>query len=208
MPPPKTSRYHEAEKHLAKADPALKKLIAQVGPCTLKPNPDAFATLARSIISQQISTKAAESISKRVVALCGAQGLQPQPLLDASDEQIRSAGISTSKLLALRSRCTFFLERPTLARDLKKQTDEEVIETLLPIRGVGPWTAQMFLIFSLGRLDVLPVADLGFRAGVQDVYGLSALPSAVDLHERAAPWRPYRSVATWYMWRSRDTRSA
>lgn len=201
----KPSRYHEAETHLSKVDQKLNKLIARIGPCTLKPNPDVFGTLARSIIGQQISTKAAESITKRVSALCGEAGLQPQPLADATDEQIRGAGISQGKLLSLRSLCTFFLERPTLPRELKKMSDEEVIATLLPIRGVGPWTAQMFLMFSLGRMDVLPVADLGFRAGVQDLYGLAELPSAADLHTRAEPWRPFRSIATWYMWRSRDT---
>lgn len=202
------SPYADAEKHLTKACPNLKTLIKAVGPCTLSPNPDAFGTLARSIISQQISTKAAASITQRVVTLCGKKGLRPQPLLDATDEAIRACGISAGKLLSLRSLANYFAERPTLSRQLKKQTDEEVIETLLPIRGVGVWTAQMFLIFSLGRLDVLPVGDLGFRAGVQELYGLPELPTPQELTTRATAWQPYRSIATWYMWRQRDVGKA
>jgi DNA-3-methyladenine glycosylase II len=166
-------------------------------------HPDAFRVLASSIISQQISTKAAESIRKRIHALCGRGGIRAKNLAELKDEELRKAGLSASKLLSMRSLTQYFIERPRLVRDLKEMTDDEVIETLIPIRGIGVWTAQMFLIFCLGRPDVLPTADFGFKAGVRDLLGLSDLPKHDMLEELAEPWRPYRTVATWYFWRSR-----
>lgn len=188
---------------LARLDPRLSPLIAHVGPCTLRPHPYAFRVLASSIVSQQISTKAAHSISKRVRALCGRGGIRPERLAEIPDEQLRAAGLSGGKLLSMRSLTAFFLENRSLVRRLRAMPDEEVIEALLPIRGVGVWTAQMFLIFCLGRPDVLPTADLGLQAGARDVFRLPDLPKAKALEEMAEPWRPYRTVATWYFWRSR-----
>jgi DNA-3-methyladenine glycosylase II len=195
--------FADAHRHLSRRDPRLKSLIAHVGPCTLKPHRDAFRILCSSIVSQQISTKAAHSISKRVRALCGRGGIRPKSLSIVTDEQLRSAGLSASKLLSMRSLSQFFLDHPNLARRMRGMSDEEVIETLLPIRGVGVWTAQMFLIFCLGRPDVLPTADYGFQAGVRDVFGLGEIPKARVLEELAEPWRPHRTAATWYFWRSR-----
>jgi len=190
-------------RHLGRLDARLKQLVVKVGPCTLCPNPDGFETLACSIISQQISGKAAESIGKRVRALCGRSGLRPKRIAELKDEDLRAAGLSGSKVLSLRSLSAFFLDNRPAIRRLKDMPDEEVIETLLPIRGVGVWTAQMFLIFSLGRPDVLPTADFGLRAGVRDMFGMSDLPDPKSLVTLAEPWRPYRTAATWYLWRSR-----
>jgi DNA-3-methyladenine glycosylase II len=193
----------KARRHLARRDPRLKGLIALVGPCTLRHEPDGFAALVRSIIAQQISTKAAASIHARLLEALGRRGLRPAALLALSDEQLRGAGLSASKVRSLRDLAEKVHTRAVPLRRLAELTDEEVIDRLLPVRGIGRWTAQMFLIFSLGRPDVLPVDDLGLRAGVQQVYGLPALPGRDALTALAEPWRPYRSVATWYFWRSR-----
>jgi len=195
--------FANAPRYLGRRDPRLKPLIARVGPVTLTPHRDAFRVLCSSIVSQQISTKAADSISRRVRALCGRPGIRPHTLADVSDEQLRAAGLSGSKLLSMRSLSQFFLDNPGLTRRLKRMPDDEVIETLLPIRGVGVWTAQMFLIFCLGRPDVLPTADYGVQAGVRDTFGLPELPNAKLLEEMAEPWRPHRTAASWYFWRSR-----
>ncbi|HKA08463.1 MAG TPA: DNA-3-methyladenine glycosylase [Gemmataceae bacterium] len=203
MPKTADNPFADSHKHLAKLDPRMKALIARVGPCTLQPQPNPFRILACSIISQQISTKAAESIRGRVIGLCGRGGLRPKRLMDLKDEELRTAGLSRGKVLSMRSLSQFFLDNISLVRRLKSMSDEEVIEALIPIRGVGVWTAQMFLIFCLGRTDVLPTADFGFRAGVRDIYGLNDLPKAQMLEKLAEPWRPWRTVATWYFWRSR-----
>jgi DNA-3-methyladenine glycosylase II len=192
-----------ARRHLARRDPVLKRLMAHVGPCTLRHEPDGFAALVRSIISQQISTRAAASIHARLLQALGRRGLRPGALLALSDEELRGAGLSASKARSLRDLAEKVHSRAVPLRRLPEMADEEVIERLLPVRGIGRWTAQMFLIFSLGRPDVLPVDDLGLRAGVRQVYGLPALPERAALTELAEPWRPYRSVATWYFWRSR-----
>jgi DNA-3-methyladenine glycosylase II len=197
------SLFPNAHRYLSRRDPRLRPLIKRVGPCTLQTHPDAFRVLASSIISQQISTKAAASISKRVHDLCGRGGIRPMNLARLKDEDLRTAGLSSSKLLSIRSLTEYFLDRPRLVRDLKAMPDDEVVETLIPIRGIGIWTAQMFLIFYLGRPDVLPTADFGVKAGVRDLLGLSDLPEHDELEELAEPWRPFRTVASWYFWRSR-----
>jgi DNA-3-methyladenine glycosylase II len=193
----------KARRHLARRDPVLRKLIAAIGPCTLKAHPDGFATLVSSIISQQISTRAAETIRSRLEQALGAGGLAAGPLLDLPDESLRGAGLSAGKARSLRDLAAKVQSGEVPLDRLPEMTDEEVIAALLPVRGIGRWTAQMFLIFSLGRLDVLPVDDFGFRAGVQQQYGLSELPGRARLAEMGEAWRPYRTVATWYFWRSR-----
>jgi DNA-3-methyladenine glycosylase II len=198
-----TVDHAKARRHLARRDPVLKRLIAAIGPCTLRYDPDGFAELVRSIIAQQISTRAAASIHARLLQALGRRGLRPAALLALSDEELRGAGLSASKVRSLRDLAGKVREGHVPLRRLPELTDEEVIALLLPVRGIGRWTAQMFLIFSLGRPDVLPVDDLGLRAGVQQAYRLAELPDRVSLTELAEPWRPYRSVATWYFWRSR-----
>jgi DNA-3-methyladenine glycosylase II len=194
--------YQKAQRHLARRDPVLRQLMKQLGPCTLRHNDDYFEVLVRSIISQQISTKAALSIGNRLCQLLRPRRLNARAILDADEGTLRQAGLSTAKRLALKDLADKVHRREVRLRDLPEMTDEEVIAHLLPVRGVGPWTAEMLLIFGLGRLDVLPLADLGLRVGVQRVYGLEAPPAKPALVEMAEPWRPYRSVATWFMWRS------
>jgi DNA-3-methyladenine glycosylase II len=192
-----------AQRHLARRDGVLKQLIRDIGPCTLRYESNRFGALARSIIAQQISTKAALAIRTRVEAALKGKGLTAAGILSLSDETLRGAGLSASKMKSLRDLANYVDSRAVRLGTIHKLQDEEVIDALIPIRGIGRWTAQMFLIFSLGRLDVLPVDDLGLRAGVQDRYGLQELPHKDQLAELAEPWRPYRSIATWYFWRSR-----
>jgi DNA-3-methyladenine glycosylase II len=195
--------YRAAQRHLSRRDPVLKRLISAVGPCTLQIQPDAFLVLVRAIISQMISTKAVASVFARLEQTAGPLGVNVETLYALGEESIRTAGLSGAKARALfeladqvRSGALPLDHFPTL-------DDDEVRTRLVALRGIGVWTAEMFLIFCLGRTDVLPVGDLGLRAGVQAQYGLDELPGRSVLERLAEPWRPWRSIATWYMWRSR-----
>jgi DNA-3-methyladenine glycosylase II len=194
--------YQKARRHLARRDPVLKSLIQAIGPCTLRYNPNRFGALVRSIVSQQISTKAAAAIAARLEQALASTGLTPGGILALSAAELRAVGLSAAKA---RSLCDL-AERAhnrTLALDtIHELPDEDVIAQLVPVRGIGRWTAEMFLIFSLGRLDILPVDDGGLRAGIQREYGLPTPPTKARMVELAEPWRPYRSIATWYFWRS------
>ncbi len=190
----------KARRHLARRDSVLRPLIRSVGPCTLKVSADHFGTLVRSIISQQISTKAALAISARL--LNTVKRFQPRQLLAASDDDLRSAGLSRGKQRSIRDLAEKCKDGAIPLKKLPELDDAAVVEALTQVHGIGPWTAEMFLIFSLGRPDVLPVGDYGLRAGVQKHYRLSELPKKDTLHELAAAWKPYRSIGTWYIWRS------
>jgi len=192
----------KAQRRLARRDPVLKRLIAAIGPCTLRHDADHFALLVRSIISQQISSKAALSIGARLEQTLRGRGVTPAGILALSVESMRAAGLSAAKTSYLRDLAEKVHTKVVPLHLLHQEEDEEVINRLLPVKGIGRWTAQMFLIFSLGRLDVLPVDDLGLRVGVQRQYGLDQQPDKVRLTALAEPWRPYRSIATWYFWRS------
>jgi DNA-3-methyladenine glycosylase II len=195
--------YRKAQRLLSRRDAVLRQLMNAIGPCTLLADPDGFRALARAIIAQQISTKAAASIFTRLGTELAPGGLTPDAILAASEEQLRGVGLSRGKALAVLDLAEHIQSGRLPLHDLHRLSDDEVVSLLTPVRGIGAWTAQMFLIFSMGRLDVLPVDDLGLRAGVQSVYGLSELPDRAVLRERAEAWRPYRSIATWYFWRSR-----
>ena len=197
------SIFQKARRHLSRRDPLLAQLIKRVGPCTLEPGAEAFSALVRAIIAQMISTKAAKAIQLRVENALLPKGITPTGVAAASEETLRSAGLSRAKALALKDLAERALSGALPLARLGDMSDEEVIECLVPIRGIGRWTAEMFLIFSLGRLDVLPVDDFGLRAGVQALYELPQLPGRADLRERGEIWRPYRSIATWYFWRGR-----
>lgn len=193
-----------ARKHLQRSDPVMRKLIPRVGPFTLRPNRNHFHMLMRSIISQQISTKAAHSIRLRVEALLKPKTPTAKNLATLSDEALRSGGISPQKLRYLRDLCEHVLEGRLRLRRLANLADEEVISELIQVKGIGRWTAQMFLMFSLGRLDVLPHDDLGIRSAVFRLYKLGELPDRETCLRIAEPWRPYATVASWYCWRSGD----
>jgi DNA-3-methyladenine glycosylase II len=197
-----TPEYQKARRHLARRDPVLKELIRQVGPCTLQLHPDRFITLVRSIVSQQISTKAAASIYKRLEASLKPKRVRPATLVAVSEKTLREAGLSEAKARSVLDLAQKVHRKEVPLDKLHELDDEEAIQSLIPVRGIGRWTAEMFLMFCLGRPDVLPVADLGLRVGVQRQFGLAEQPGRAELEKLAEPWRPYRSIATWYMWRS------
>jgi DNA-3-methyladenine glycosylase II len=192
--------FAKARRHLSRRDVRMRRLIKEIGPCTLLVMPDHFGVLVRSIISQQISTKAARSIHARLCEQIGKPA--PRSLLKASDEQLRTAGLSRGKVRSLRDLAEKCAGRQVRLKRLPDLDDEEVIASLTQVHGIGRWTAEMFLIFSLGRLDVLPVGDLGLRAGIRREHDLPELPDRATLLELTASWQPYRSIGTWYIWRS------
>ena len=197
----------EAVAHLRDADPALARLIDAVGPFRmgLKRTPSVFAALAEAIVYQQLSGKAAATIYGRVCALFprAQHGPSAAQILRASDEQLRGAGLSRPKLAALRdlARHEVAGQIPTLA-EARQMDDEALVERLTAVRGIGRWTVEMLLMFRLGRPDVLPVDDYGIRKGFAIALRNRALPERADLERRGARWRPYRTVASWYLWRA------
>lgn len=197
------ARMRSASRHLAKAHPEFQRVIDEVGPCRLRPMPDPFAMLVSTVVSQQISVKAAESIVNRMVALSRRKQLTPKSILAADEAALRGCGLSSAKLRTIRELAARVSDRRLCLDRLDEMTDEQVADALLPIPGIGPWSVQMVLIFGLCRLDVLPVGDLGFRHGVRDLFGLKEAPTADELEAMAEPWKPYRTIATWYVWRSR-----
>lgn len=194
----------EAVQYLSSVDPKLGRLIERAGSfdMPLRPILSPFEALARNIIYQQLHGNAAAAIHLRVLALFAAKKLNPQDILDAREESLRSAGLSGAKLVALKDLAAKTLDGtvPTLAR-LRRMEDEEIIEKLISVRGIGRWTVEMLLIFGLGRPDVLPVGDYAVRKGFSMVYGLKDLPKPKELIHYGERWRPFRSVASWYMWR-------
>jgi len=196
--------YGNARRHLGRRDAHLKQLMSTVGPCRLRPDAgDPFALLVRSIISQMISTKAAAAVFAKVRGALGEPGLTPAGVLALSEADLRAAGLSGAKVRSLQSLANRAASGELPLNRLAELTDEEIASHLLPVPGIGTWTVEMFLIFGLGRLDVLPVGDLAVRAGVRDLYGLAELPTAAEMIARGESWRPYRTVASWYLWRSR-----
>jgi DNA-3-methyladenine glycosylase II len=190
----------KAKRHLARRDAVLKTVIDRIGICTLTVSDDHFSVLIHSIVSQQISGKAARAITARLREKVGR--FQPKRMLSTDAEEIRSAGLSMSKLRSILDLSEKCLDGTVPLRKLREMEDAEIIERLTQVRGIGQWTAEMFLIFSLGRTDVLPVADYGLRAGMQKLHELDELPKKADLAVLTESWRPYRSIGTWYIWRS------
>ena len=191
-----------AEAHLSAVDPVLSGLIARHGPCALAPASDLFGALVDSIISQQISVKAADAILRRFIAALPGRVCAPEPILSLSVEDMRALGLSRAKAAYVRDLAGRVAGGALDLAGLDRESDEDIIQALTQVKGIGRWTAEMFLIFALGRLDVLPVDDLGFRRAVERNYGLPALPPPATLQTLGEPWRPYRSIATWYLWRS------
>lgn len=196
-----------AIKHLRRVDPVMKSLIAQAGPFTLKLDRNRFGMLVRSILSQQISTKAARSIRLRLDELLMPDKLAAEAIARVTDAQLRSVGLSGQKVGYLRDLCARKLDGRLRLDRIGRLSDEAAIEHLIQVKGIGRWTAQMFLMFSLGRLDVFPHDDLGVRSSLRELYGLSDLPDKQRSHKIAEPWAPYRTVASWYCWRLIDVKS-
>ena len=198
----------EAIAHLCAADERLAQLIERVGPCRLEPRVEhsIFFSLLRAIVYQQLAGKAAAAILARVDALFpGHAHVLPGDIVDAPDELLRSAGLSRNKTAAIRDLAAKTLDGtvPTLSQT-RKMTDQEIIDRLVVIRGIGVWTVEMLLIFRLGRPDVLPLDDYGVRKGFQATFRTRALPTKRQLLRRGERCRPYRSVASWYLWRAAE----
>ena len=192
--------------HLTRADPVLGRVIARLGACRFAPRTEGthFDALVRAIVYQQLSGKAAATIHGRLLGLWRGQAPTPRQLLRASDEKLRSAGISRQKLAYLRDLAAH-VHAGTLPLDrVEEMSDDELLEDLVRVKGVGRWTAQMFLMFRLGRLDVLPELDLGVQKGIQLAYELPAMPRPREVLAIGLPWAPYRSLAAWYLWRLVD----
>jgi len=203
--------HSKAQRHLSAACPRLAELIASVGPCRLRPPAtsalapqEAFESIAASIVSQQLSTKAADTIYKRVLALGDGTLLPPDELMKIPDEPLRAAGLSGQKVRYLRDLCEKVSTGALVLGDLHTLSDEDVIERLCAVKGVGRWTAEMFLMFRLGRPDVLPVADFGIQQGMKKLYGWRKDPTPDRMHKAARAWKPYRSIACWYVWRHHE----
>lgn len=199
----KVDRWAGACLHLSEADPRMGELIRRVGPCGLEPADDYLAMLARSIISQQISTAAAKTIYDRV------SSVMPRPWdvrsMDRLDHDfLQKCGVSQQKRNYLMSLIDRVGSGRLQLEKLSQMEDEEVIAELVQVKGIGRWTAEMFLIFGLNRPDVLPVHDLGIKEGLKSYFGLEVHPKPEECKELTQHWRPYRSVAIWYLWRMRD----
>jgi 3-methyladenine DNA glycosylase/8-oxoguanine DNA glycosylase len=193
-------------RHLSEADPLLAALIERVGEFTLRPPPtmSLFAALLCSIIHQQLSGGAALTIQGRVIALFAPKRFPtPQDIVSVAPERLRGAGLSAAKTAALRDLALRTMDGtvPRMAR-ARRLGDEAIIERLTLVRGVGRWTAEMLLLFRLGRPDVLPLGDLGVRKGFARTFGRRGLPDPAVVQRRGERWRPYRSVASWYLWRA------
>lgn len=205
--------YQRARRILVRRDPVLASLIRRHGPCGLAAaqRADHFSALVRAITGQQLSTKAATTIYSRVVPLVASTpGGAPtvEGFGRASDESLRAAGLSWQKISYLRDLCEKIANRVVDLDALDILPDEDVIEALIKVKGIGRWSAEMFLIFRLHRPDVLPVDDLGIVVAVQRAYGMRKRPKADRLRKIGEAWRPYRSVASWYLWRSLDNEPA
>lgn len=206
------SALDRAQADLSARDAKMAAVIERVGPCTLLPRTEGthFGHLARNIIYQQLSGSAAATIHGRFAALVGGEAQAPDPhaVLALDEDALRSCGLSVAKVRAVQDLARHVVDDRLPLHALDRMSDDEIIAALVPVRGIGPWTAQMFLMFRLGRPDVLPVLDLGVRKGAQRIYRTRALPDATRLTKIARNWRPWASVASWYCWRVLDLEDA
>ncbi len=191
--------------HLRQCDPILSEVIDRAGPFVLEPEKDLFKSLVRAIISQQISTAAARSIYRRLLDTAGGEGQLLPGLQRLTLGELRQAGLSPQKQRYLRDLAEKVADQRVRLGDVPQMTNEEAIAELTQVIGIGKWTVQMLLIFSLGRLDVFPVDDLGVRTAIKKLYRKRVLPKAKQLSKFEKRWQPYASIASWYCWRSLDS---
>jgi DNA-3-methyladenine glycosylase II len=196
----------KAVNHLKKCDPVLRAIIERVGPCRMNYGPAEFPSLAEAIVYQQLNGKAAVTIFNRFSALAG-EPITPERILRLSDAQLRGVGLSKQKSAYLKDLATKTAAGLLDFARLPELPDEEVIQHLTQVKGIGVWTAHMFLMFSLRRPNVLPTGDYGVQMAVKKHYKKRKLPKPKDMEKIARAWEPYRSVACWYMWRSLDIKT-
>ncbi|CAN5421956.1 DNA-3-methyladenine glycosylase [soil metagenome] len=200
----------QAAEHLGKHDALLKGVIKRYGPCTIRPHKDYYQELVDSIISQQLSVKAAAAIEGRFRDMFGGQFPSPEQILTKSPDELRAIGFSYAKGNYVRDLAQHVLDGKVRFDHLDTLTNKEVATELTAVKGIGEWTAHMFLMFCMGRSDVLPVGDLGIRNGIRALYGLSSAPSPDEIRDIAHKnqWHPYESIASWYIWQSLDNKPA
>lgn len=192
--------------HLRKCDPVLAAIIKRIGPCRIEYGPPEFHSLAEAIVYQQLNGSAALTIFKRFAALAG-EPLTPAGILKLSDEQMRSVGLSKQKSSYLRDMAERAASGQLDFSKLHELPDEEVIKHLTQVKGVGVWTAQMFLMFTLKRPNILPTGDFGVQMAIKKHYNKRKVPKPAIMEKIAKPWEPYRSIACWYLWKSMDTKT-
>ena len=197
--------YSKAKRLLARRDPILRDLMREHGPCGLADaqHTDPFRALVSAIISQQLSTRAAATIKARLETLVGSR-MTPSAVASVSDDALRGVGLSRQKIAYLRDLCHRVTSGELALDQLDQMDDEAVVAALTSVKGIGRWTAEMFLMFRLHRPDVLPVGDLGIVKAVQRAYRMRTVPTPERLTKLGEQWRPYRSVACWYLWASLD----
>ena len=196
-----------ATTYLSDFDPVLGKIIAEIGPCTLLPQPDIFEALVDAIISQQISVQAADAIMARLRTATPNGAITPEALLPLDHDALRALGLSAAKARYVHNLLEHINSGELDLALLPQLDDEEIITKLVAVKGIGRWTSEMILIFALGRPDVLPVDDLGLIEGIHVAYQLPERPSRKEALARGELWRPYRTFATWYLWRFRHQNS-
>jgi DNA-3-methyladenine glycosylase II len=196
----------KAVNHLKKSDPVMRGIIERVGPCRMEFGEPVFHSLAEAIVYQQLNGKAALTIFKRFAAVAG-EPVTPEGIAKLSDQQMRSAGLSKQKSSYLRDMAERAIRGDLNFTRLPDMTDEEVIEHLTQVKGVGVWTAHMFLIFTLKRANVLPTGDYGVQMAIKKHYNKRKPPEPVQMEKIARAWEPYRSIACWYLWRSLDIKT-
>lgn len=193
-----------ARRHIIKSDAVMRDIVRRVGPYEMQVRGQPYQSLLRAILYQQLAGAAAAAIERRFLALFGGRIPKPHELATLSDDQFRGAGVSRQKAGYMRSIGEHFDSGELSDRKLMRAPDDEVIEAVTQIKGVGRWTADMLLMFCLGRPDVLPVGDLGIQNSMKAAYSLGSAPKPDEMLVIAEPWRPYRSAGSWYLWRRSD----
>lgn len=190
--------------HFSQRDPVIAGIIRDYGPFRLKSNKNYFVVLCRAIVSQQISTRAAETIFRRFLHALDGNPPTPQGISAVPESSLAAAGLSRQKAAYIKDLSRKFLDKAIRPHQLPYLSNEDAIRQLTAVHGIGRWTAEMFLIFSLNRLDVLPLGDQGFRMALKKIYNMKSAPSAETMKTLGKKWHPYETIATWYAWRTLD----
>lgn len=201
-----SEQLRQAEQHLCQVDPKLARVIKSSGPCQIKPHRDHYGELVGSIVGQQLSAKAAGAIWRRVLDLFGGQMPTPEQLIKIDDQRLRDVGLSWAKVRYVKDLAVHIIDGRLDMDHIAALPNELLIEQLTAVKGIGEWSAHMYMLFGLGRLDILPTGDLGIKKAIQNLYGLDGLPSPEQIITVANQngWHPYESVASWYLWQSLD----
>lgn len=196
----------QAAEYLARHDPVLRPVIERSGPCTIRPHRDYYGALVNSIVGQQLSVKAAAAIKQRFRDLFGGQLPSPKQILAKSEDELRTVGFSRAKAKYVRDLAQHVIDGKVRFDKLDSQSNEEIVAELTDVKGIGEWTVHMFLMFCMGRLDVLPTGDLGIRNGMRQLYGFdhAVAPDEIKTIATKYHWHPYESIASWYVWRAID----